>query len=189
MLVGPFVGLGLPLRPLQILWLNLVTDGVPGLALTQEPAEPDTMKRPPRNPKEQIFGRGMGIDVLWIGALMGTISLLVGVWAFNFGNQSAWQTMVFTTLTMAQMGNALATRSERQTLWEVGILSNKMLLGAVILTFGLQMAVVYIPFLQNLFETEPLTLLELGISLSASLLVLVVIDTVKLIRRKASGGK
>ena len=71
MLVGPFVGLGLPLLPLQILWVNLVTDGLPGLALTQEPAEPDTMRRPPRNPKEQIFGRGLGVDVLWVGVLMG----------------------------------------------------------------------------------------------------------------------
>ncbi len=81
MLIGPFVGLGLPLLPLQILWVNLVTDGLPGLALTQEPAEPNTMQRPPRDPKEQIFGRGLGVDVLWIGALMGVISLLVGLWA------------------------------------------------------------------------------------------------------------
>lgn len=189
MLIGPFVGLGLPLRPLQILWLNLVTDGVPGLALTQEPTERDTMKRPPRNPKEQIFGRGMGFDVIWIGAMMGTIALLVGVWGYHFGSTNAWQTMVFTTLTMAQMGNALATRSERQTLWEIGILTNKYLLGAVILTFALQMAVVYIPFLQGVFETQALTVLELGISLSASLLVLVVIDSVKLIKRKIKAGK
>ena len=86
MLVGPFVGLGLPLLPLQILWVNLVTDGLPGLALTQEPAEPDTMKRPPRDPKEKIFGRGLGMDVLWIGALMGAVSLAVGLWAFNFNH-------------------------------------------------------------------------------------------------------
>ncbi|PKN85732.1 MAG: ATPase [Chloroflexi bacterium HGW-Chloroflexi-8] len=184
MLVGPFVGLGLPLLPLQILWVNLVTDGLPGLALTQEPAEPNTMKRPPRNPKEQIFGRGLGIDVLWVGALMGTISLLVGLWAFNFNHEFAWQTMIFTTLTMAQMGNALATRSESQTLWEAGIFTNKSLLGAVLLTFLLQLAVIYVPFLQKVFSTQSLTLLEIGISLGASLLVLVLIDGVKVIRRK-----
>lgn len=189
MLVGPFVGLGLPLRPLQILWINLVTDGVPGLALTQEPAEPDTMKRPPRDPKEKIFGRGLGIDVLWIGSLMGAISLLVGLWAFNFDHKSAWQTMIFTTLTLAQMGNALATRSERQTLWEAGLLTNKSMLEAVILTFILQMAVVYLPFLQNIFGTEALTVMELGISLGASLLVLVIIDSVKVIRRKVKKTK
>jgi len=184
MLAGPFVGLGLPLLPLQILWVNLVTDGLPGLALTQEPAEPNTMKRPPRNPKEQIFGRGLGIDVLWVGALMGLVSLLVGLWAFNFNHEFAWQTMIFTTLTLSQMGNALATRSESQTLWEAGILTNKSLLGAVLLTFGLQMAVIYVPFLQTVFNTSSLTLLELGISLGASLIVLVVIDSVKLLKRK-----
>ena len=184
MLLGPFVGLGLPLLPLQILWVNLVTDGLPGLALTQEPAEPDTMKRPPRDPKEQIFGRGLGIDILWIGALMGAVSLLVGLWAFNFEILSNWQTMIFTTLTISQMGNALATRSESQTLLEVGIFKNKMMLGAVLLTFVLQLGVIYLPFMQNIFGTKPLSLMELGISFGASLLVLVVIDTVKVIRRK-----
>ena len=119
MLVGPFVGLGLPLLPLQILWVNLVTDGLPGLALTQEPSEPDTMKRPPRDPKENMFSRGLGMDVLWIGALMGAVSLLVGLWAFHYDHASAWQTMIFTTLTLAQMGNALASRSEHQTLWKL----------------------------------------------------------------------
>lgn len=184
MLAGPFVGLGLPLMPLQILWVNLVTDGLPGLALTQEPAEPDTMRRPPRDPKEKIFGRGMGIDILWIGGLMGAVSLLVGYWGYAYGHSAAWQTMVFTTLTLAQMGNALATRSESQTLWEIGLFSNRSLLGAVLLTFALQMGVVYLPFMQDIFKTVPLTGLELLVSFGASLLVLVVIDVVKVIERK-----
>ena len=184
MLVGPFVGLGLPLLPLQILWVNLVTDGLPGLALTQEPAEPDTMERPPRDPQEKIFGRGLGMEVLWIGALMGVVSLLTGLWAFNFNHELAWQTMVFTTLTLAQMGNALATRSESQTLWQAGIFTNKALLGAVLLTFVLQLAVVYLPFLQEIFNTAALSPLELGISLGASVLVLLVIDGVKLLKHK-----
>ena len=183
MLAGPFVGLGLPLLPLQILWVNLVTDGLPGLALTQEPPETDTMKRPPRDPKENMFSRGLGRDVLWIGALMGAVSLLVGLWAFHYDHASAWQTMIFTTLTLAQMGNALASRSEHQTLWETGLFTNLSLLGAVLLTFGLQMAVVYLPFLQNIFRTASLSLLELGISLGASVLVLLVIDGVKLLKR------
>jgi P-type Ca2+ transporter type 2C len=183
MLVGPFVGLGLPLLPLQILWVNLVTDGLPGLALTQEPSEPDTMKRPPRDPQEQMFSRGLGTDVLWIGALMGAISLLTGLWAFHFNHEFAWQTIIFTTLTLAQMGNALASRSEHQTLWEAGIFTNPSLLGAVVLTFALQMAVVYLPFLQNIFKTTSLSVLELGVSLGASVLVLLVIDGVKLLQR------
>ncbi|NPV84626.1 MAG: cation-translocating P-type ATPase [Anaerolineae bacterium] len=186
MLTGPFVGLGLPLLPLQILWVNLVTDGLPGLALTQEPVEPDAMRRPPRDPKEHIFGRRLGKDVLWIGALMGVVSLLVGLWAFYNNHLSTWQTMIFTTLTLAQMGNALATRSERLTFLEAGLFSNKSLLGAVLLTFGLQMALIYVPFLQDVFRTSALSLLELGISLAASLVVLLVIDSVKLLLRKAT---
>lgn len=184
MLMGPFVGLGLPLLPLQILWINLVTDGLPGLALTQEPSEPDTMKRPPRDPKEQIFGRGLGVDILWIGALMGTVSLLVGLWAYHFDSLSNWQTMIFTTLTISQMGNALATRSESQTLLEAGVFRNKMMIGAVLLTFVLQLAVIYLPFMQEIFGTKSLSLMELGVSFGASLIVLIVIDAVKLIRRK-----
>jgi Ca2+-transporting ATPase len=188
MLVGPFVGLGLPLLPLQILWVNLVTDGLPGLALTQEPAEPNTMNRPPRDPKEKIFGRGMGIDILWIGSLMGLVSLAVGFWAYTTTHTAAWQTMVFTTLTLAQMGNALASRSESQTLWEAGIFTNKTLLGAVLLTFALQMGVVYLPFMQTVFKTVSLTAMELLITIGASLIVLMVIDGVKLIKRKRNAA-
>ena len=144
------------------------------------------MLRPPRNPKEQIFSRGLGVDVLWVGALMGAVSLLVGLWAYNTNHNFAWQTMIFTTLTMSQMGNALATRSESQTLWQAGLFTNRTLLGAVLLTFGLQMAVVYVPFLQSIFKTRSLTLLELGISLGASVIVLLAIDAVKLLKSRSA---
>jgi Ca2+-transporting ATPase len=87
------------------------------------------------------------------------------------------------------MGNALATRSERQTLWEAGILTNKMMLAAVFFTFVLQMAVVYLPFLQRIFKTEALSVLEMAISVGASLLVLIIIDAVKVIRRKVKKEK
>jgi Ca2+-transporting ATPase len=189
MLAGPFVGLGFPLAPLQILWVNLVTDGLPGLALTQEPAEPNTMRRPPRNPKEHIFSRGLGVDVVWIGALIGAVSLLLGWWAHNYGHGVTWQTMIFTGLTMAQMGNALATRSQSQTLWEAGVFSNKPLVGAVLLTLLLQLAVVYVPFLQQAFNTVALSGLELAVSLGTGLLVLLVIDAVKVIKRKVANSE
>ncbi len=159
----------------------------PGASLTQEPAEPNTMRTPPpRDPQEQIFGRGMGVSVIWIGALMGIVSLLVGLWASNFNHAFAWQTMIFTTLTMAQMGNALATRSESQTLWEVGILTNKALLGSVILTFALQMAVVYLPFLQKIFKTQALSLLDWESAWCR--LIVDCNDADKLMRKKATGN-
>jgi Ca2+-transporting ATPase len=170
MLLAPFLGMPLPLLPLQILWVNLVTDGLPGLALTLEPAERDTMRRPPYHPRESIFGRGMGRDILWVGLLMGLVSLGMGFWAWR-SDRPDWQTMVFTTLTLSQMGNALAIRSDRDSLFKIGLLSNKALLGAVLLTFVLQMGVVYVPFLQDLFKTDPMPLADLVISLILSTVV------------------
>jgi Ca2+-transporting ATPase len=170
MVLAPFLGMPLPLLPLQILWINLVTDGLPGLALTIEPAESDTMRRPPYHPQESIFGRGMGRDILWVGLLMGLVCLGLGFWAWQT-DRVAWQTMVFTTLTLSQMGNALAIRSERESLFSIGLFSNKALAGAVLLTFVLQLAVVYVPFLQGLFKTDPLSLSELVICLLLSTVI------------------
>jgi Ca2+-transporting ATPase len=178
MLVAPFLGMPLPLLPIQILWINLVTDGLPGLALTVEPAEPGTMQRRPYPPGESIFGRGLGRDVIWVGLLMGLVSLGLGFWAWSTGRPT-WQTMVFTTLTLSQMGNALATRSERSSLFTIGLLSNKLMLAAVLLTFALQMMLVYLPFLQNIFELLPLPAGDLGISLAVSVLPFVAIELKK----------
>ncbi len=183
MLAGPFLGLHLPLTPLQILWINLVTDGLPGLALTVEPAERDTMKRPPYPPKENIFARGMARDVLWIGVLMAVVSLVAGLWAINSGRTETWQTMIFTTLTISQMGNVLAIRSQRDSLFKIGLLSNKSLLGAVLLTLGLQIAVVYLPFLQRIFKTTALPLLDLAVCLGLSLFFFLIVELVKWMQR------
>ncbi len=182
MLLAPLVGMPLPLLPLQILWINLVTDGLPGLALGVEPAEQDTMRRPPYHPKENIFGRGLGRQVAWGGLLMGLVSLGMGYWTWRAG-WGNWQTMVFTTLTLSQMGNALAVRSN-ESLFKVGLLSNRVLLGAVMLTFVLQLAVIYIPFLQGLFKTQALTLGELLLSLVLSTVVFWGIELEKWLTRR-----
>lgn len=171
MLFGPLIGMPLPLIPLQILWINLVTDGLPGLALSVEPSEKDTMTREPYAPDESIFSRGIGPRVLWAGLLMGLISLGVGYAGFRGWITSPlgyevgtdehmrwWRTLTFNTLTLSQMGNALAIRSNRQSLFTVGLRSNMMMIYAVILTFILQMAVIYTPFLQEVFDTTALSL-------------------------------
>lgn len=178
MLLAPFLGMPLPLLPLQVLWVNLLTDGLPGLALTVEPAERGTMRRPPYHPQESIFSRGMGRDILWVGLFMGLVSLGMGFWAWSGGRQD-WQTMVFTTLTLSQMGNALAIRSRRDSLFQIGLFSNRALLGAVLLTFALQMAVVYVPFLQGLFNTVSLPPVDLAISLALSTVVFWAIELEK----------
>jgi P-type Ca2+ transporter type 2C len=182
-LIAPFLGMPLPLTPLQILWVNLVTDGLPGLALTIEPAERGTMSRDPYNPKESIFNRPMINAILWIGGLMAVVSILAGYFHYQSG-LATWQTMIFTTLTIAQMGNALATRSTNDNLFKIGLFSNKAMLGSVLLTFLLQIAVVYVPFFQNIFGTVALSVRDLGISFALAAVVFVVIEFVKWIRTR-----
>ncbi len=197
MLVGPLLGMPLPLLPLQILWINLVTDGLPGLALSVEPAERGIMKRKPFHPNESVFSRGIGRQILWVGILMGLVSLAVGY--FNWVNDgrpmsegesgSVWQTMVFTTLTLAQMGNALAIRSKRDSLFQIGIFSNRPMVVAVVSTFLLQMAVIYWGPLQGFFSTVALTGEQLLVSLLLSTSVFWAIEVEKwFIRRRKDAG-
>lgn len=191
MLAASFFGMPLPLTPIQILWINLVTDGVPGLALTIEPAETGTMERRPYRPDESVFSRGVGWQIIWIGVLMGMVSLLVGWFAWRMAGMpdgheeaSVWRTMVFTTLTLAQMGNALATRSGRDSVFTIGLTSNMAMLGAVIVTFILQLLLIYVPFLQGFFDTQALNLRELGICLAASLIIFIAVELYKFFRRR-----
>jgi Ca2+-transporting ATPase len=125
----------IPLTAIQILWVNLVTDGLPGLALGIEPSERNTMRRPPYPANENVFARGMATQILVIGTIMGAVALAMGYFEWRQGNP-AWVTMVFMTLTLSQMGNALSIRSERDSLFKIGLLSNKPMLGAVLLTFA-----------------------------------------------------
>jgi Ca2+-transporting ATPase len=183
MLTAPFLGMPLPLLPLQILWINLVTDGLPGLALTLEKPERGTMRRPPYHPQESIFGRGMARDIIWVGLLMALVSLGVGYWAWSDGNL-AWQTMIFTTLVLSQLGNALALRSDRDSVFSIGFFSNPAMLGTILVTLALQLAVVYVPFLQVIFKTLPLAPRDLVICLVLSTIVFWAVEIEKLILRR-----
>jgi Ca2+-transporting ATPase len=183
--LAPLAGLPVPLLPIHILWINLVTDGLPALALSVEPAEGDVMQRPPRDPKESIFAHGLGIHAIWVGLLMGGIVLFVQAWAIRTEHVH-WQTMVFTTLCLTQLGHVLAIRSEKQSLFTIGLFSNMALFGAVALTFVLQMATVYVPYLTRIFKTEPLTPGELIIVLALSSGVFVAVEIEKLIKRKSA---
>jgi len=182
MLMAPLAGLPLPLTAVQLLWINLVTDGLPGLALGVEPPEADTMRRPPHPPNESVLARGAGVYMLWVGVLLGALCLAAQYLGQTMG-EGVWRTMVFTTLGLAQMSNALAVRSERESLFRMGLLSNKFLLGAVLLTIFLQMLVVYVPFLQPIFGTTSLSLGQLGVTLGLSALLFVAIEISKAISR------
>src|SRR5689334_20976896 len=175
MLAAPLLGMPLPLLPLQILWMNLVTDGLPALALGLEPAEAGLMQRPPHRPDESIFARGMGRHVIWVGLLMGFLSLGVGYWYWRDGD-SNWQTMLFTTLTLSQMAHVMAIRSERRSLFQIGLMSNKPLLGAVSLTVVLQFALLYLPFPQAVFKTRALSFRDLALTLAISSVIFIAVE-------------
>ncbi|MBI4683584.1 MAG: cation-translocating P-type ATPase [Nitrospirae bacterium] len=184
--LAPFFGLPIPLLPIHILWINLVTDGLPGLALAAEPSEKGVMNRPPRHPQESIFAHGLGIHIVWVGLLMGAVSLFTQAWSIKTGH-AHWQTMVFTVLCLSQMGHVLAIRSDRESLFKQGLFSNKPLVGAFALTFALQMATIYVPFLNPIFKTEPLTFGELVFTLGLSSVVFFAVEVEKLIRRRKNG--
>jgi P-type Ca2+ transporter type 2C len=183
MLAAPLLGMPLPLLPLQILWMNLVTDGLPALALGLEPAEAELMQRPPHRPDESIFARGMGRHVIWVGLFMGFLSLGAGYWYWRDGD-SNWQTLLFTTLTLSQMAHVMAIRSERRSLFQIGLMTNKPLLGAVALTVILQLALLYVPFLQAVFKTRPLPLQGLALTLAISSVIFVAVEFEKRILQR-----
>jgi len=181
--LAPFLGLPIPLLPIHILWVNLVTDGLPGLALAVEPEEKGIMQRPPRPPRENLFAHGIWQHILWVGGLITALCLITQAWAMRVGD-AHWQTMVFTVLTLSQMTHVLAIRSETESLFTRGFTTNLPLLGAVLLTFVLQMATIYVPALNPIFHTEPLTAVELGICLLLSGVVFVAVEIEKALTRR-----
>lgn len=186
MLLAPLVGMPLPLLPIQILWINLMSDGFPALALSIEPAEADTMNRPPYPPDESIFARRLGWDIFWMGLTIGVVCLVIGYWYWHVDPQTNWQTLVFTTMTFSETIIALALRSDRRSVFQMNPFSNLPLLGAVGLTLGLQLAIIYLPALQGLFQTASLSLAELGISLAASTIVFWMLEGQKWFIRSTS---
>jgi Ca2+-transporting ATPase len=181
--LAPFLGLPIPLLPIHILWINLVTDGLPSLALTAEPAEPGIMRRPPRPLQESIFAHGMWQHMVWVGLLMAALTLLVQAWAFHTGH-AHWQTMVFTVLTLTQLVHVMAIRSEKESLFSIGLFSNRPMSLAILVTFLLQMATVYVPVLNPIFKTEALDAGELAVCLVVSTVVLLAVEFEKwLVRR------
>ncbi|MCU0478603.1 MAG: cation-translocating P-type ATPase [Chloroflexi bacterium] len=182
MFLAPFLGLPIPLLAVQILWINLVTDGLPALALGVEPVEPDAMRRPPRPSGESILGAGLWRQALWVGLLMAAVVLGVQALAIEAGWQ--WQTMVFTTLALLQLGNAMAVRSERVSVFSLGFGTNRPLALAVGGTLLVQLALVYVPALQPIFVTEALGAQELAIVLVASTAAFVAVELEKVVVRR-----
>lgn len=182
MILAPLAGMPLPLLPLQILWMNLVTDGLPALALGVEPAEENIMRRPPYPPEESVFSRGLGLHVIWVGLLMALLALGTGYFYWQRGDEN-WQTILFTMLTVSQMAHVMAIRSERNSLFRIGLWSNKPLLGAVALTLLLQIALLYVPLLQGIFRTTALPVRDLAITLVLSSVIFWAVEAEKWLLR------
>ena len=172
---GLFFLSGLPLEaavallPLQLLWLNLMTDGLLGLSLGVEPAERNVMRRPPHKPTDGIFAGGMGVHVSWVGVLIGAITLGAGFW-YYWQSLPQWQSVMFTSLAFVQIFHALAVRSNTESLFTIGVFSNRVMWGIIALMVGLQLAVLYTPLsvflgLQALSPGDLLVCVAMGVIL------------------------
>ena len=181
--VAPFLGLPLPLLPIQILWINLITDGFPGLALVNEKAEIDIMQRPPRSSKESLFAGGIAFHIVWVGLFLAALTLGLQGWEIHQKNEH-WQTMVFTVLSFCQLAHVLAIRSDKQFLIEMGVFSNISLIVTIVLTFFLQLLVIYLPFANIIFKTQPLTILELLACFATALLFFHIVEFEKMVKRR-----
>ena len=183
MLLAPFLGKPLPLLPLQLLWLNLLTDGLLGLGMGVESPEADTMKRAPYSSKESVFSRGAGVQTIWVGMLIGALALGLGSW-FYFTGRPEWQTMIFTSLAFMQVFQALASRSAKESLFKLRLLSNPLLAGMALLVVVLQLMVLYVPLLSKFFEVIPLSGCDLSIAAGTGVIVFVVMELEKRWKRK-----
>jgi Ca2+-transporting ATPase len=183
MVMAPLIGLPIPLLPIHILWINLVTDGLPGLALAREKAEADVMKRPPRKSNESLFAAGTGFHIAWVGILMAGVTIGVQGWAINH-DVSSWQTMVFAGLSFSQLGHIMAIKSESETIFGKNIFSNIPLLLTVIFTFLLQILVIYLPFANDLLKTQPLSFNDLLICMGTSFIVPIGVEIEKKLKKR-----
>jgi len=182
MLIGPLLGMPLPLLPLQILWMNLVTDGLPALALSIEPPEKNVMQRPPYSATESVFGRGMLQFIGIFGVVLSIIAIgsSYGLWS---SGDEGWQTALFATLVFAQLAMALEVRSEEESLFSIGLLSNKPMLGAIVITVALQLVLIYWGPAQRIFRTTALSARDLALCFGLALLVIVVVEIWKVFAR------
>lgn len=181
MLLAPLLGVRVALLPLQLLWLNLLTDGLMGLGLGLEPAEAGTMRRPPRSPRASLLDRDARRHILWVGVMIAAITLGVGSLYYTPGDKT-WQTMMFTTLAFTQIGHALGLRAAGERLLDT-LGANPAMIAVAVLTILLQLAAVYVPFLDRFFEVVPLSAANFGLCVVLGALVWGAVEIEKRILR------
>jgi len=189
--IAIMIGWPLPLGALQILWLNMITDIFPALALALEPSAPDVMKRQPRDPKESLLPpRFVGL-IVWQGLLLAGVTLLafyIGMRWYGTEGEGLRHavTLAFMTLALAQVLHAFNARSQRRSAFDARLFTNRWLWGAVLVCVLLQVAAVYLPFLQTALRTVPLTTSDWGVIATCSLSPIAVVELVKVIQRFSS---
>lgn len=189
MLLAPFIGTAVPLLPLQLLWLNVLTDGLLGLGLGVEEAERGVMKRAPYSPKAPVLGPPAIAHVTWVGLLIAALALGVGYYYDIVLNVPQWQSMIFTTLAFAQIFQAFAVRSTDTSVFRLSLLSNPLLLITASVVLLSQLAVLYVPFLQTFFNTLPLNAYDLFVCAGLGSIVLIAIELEKWWNRRGEMNK
>lgn len=179
----------MPLVAIQLLWLNLVTDSLPALALGMEPVEPGVMKQKPRDSRKSIFADGFAASMIFYGVLVGAITLAaywLGEYVLSDPTvaDGTANTMAFATLVFGELTRAFAVRSETRSIFSIGVFSNSAMNKAFLVSLALQLAVLFIPFLQEIFKVQSLTGIEWVIVILLSLVPLIVSELTKAFRSK-----
>ncbi len=182
LIAGGPIETAVALLPLQLLWLNLMTDGLLGLSMGVEPAERGVMRRAPHKPSDSLWANGLGRRTAWVGALIGAVSLAVG-FAYRETDQVEWQTMIFTTIAFMQIAQAFATRSTTESLRSTGLKSNPLMLAIATLVVALQLVAIYTP-VGEFMDLEPLSFVDLAVCIAAGLSLLAVVEGVKAVNRR-----
>jgi Ca2+-transporting ATPase len=180
MLTAALAGWPLPLLPLHLLWINVVTDGLPALALVVDPPEEDVLNRPPRHPDEPMLGRAQWRFILATGLLQAIATLCVFIWALSARDLVEARNLAFSVLVFGELFRAFAARSTTRLFWEVGAFTNLRLLGVVVFSVLLQLGIHHIPAAQAVFEIGPLSVMDCALTLGVALIPVTVIEVAKL---------
>jgi Ca2+-transporting ATPase len=183
---GDHTSAAVALLPLQLLWLNLLTDGLLGLSLGVEPAEKGVMSRPPHRPDDSIWAGGLGAETSLVGASIGLASLAVG-YAYYGNGRAEWQTMIFTSLAFLQVFQAIGTRSSTDSLPSIGLTTNRVMLGVLVAVVALQLLALYSP-LHSFLEVVPLPLVDLLVCVGLGAALLAALESGKALRRRRAAG-
>jgi Ca2+-transporting ATPase len=189
MLAAGVAGLPLPLLPLHLLWINLVTDGFPALALVMDPPDRDVMAAPPRHPDEPMLGRPQWLRIALVGALEAAVALGLYDWALRSRNLEEARALTFSMLVFAELFRAFAARSPTRVLWELGAFTNARLVAAVVFSVIAQLAILSMPATQALFRIGAIPAIDVALALALGLVPVTVLEVSKLVRRRRGTPK